>query len=337
MQLMTKRKERIDRGIKVRTSGIYAVSSLREISYLVTPRAILIVGLLILPLVLPNVYWQRVICITGIFALLALVFDFLADYVGIISLGGGLYVGIGGYVAGIFNTSFGLSPAVTILIATLVGAAICTLLLLPCLPLRGIYFAIITLMYPLVLHRLIEALGIFGGTEGMSGLATFPNIWFDQYLVIGAILIVVFGLRRLVNEDLGLVWHGIKDNDQAVRASGMNITWYKARAVFIATAIGCFAGAYLTHLYGWVGISLFGLDFSILPIAAFVLGGPGTLVGPVMGAFILTPLSEALRVFGSLRIVAYCVVLVAFIVFRPEGIMKYLQRKYHQFERWGEA
>lgn len=337
MQLPTRRKERLDRGIKVRTSGIYAVSSLREIAYLVTPRAILIVGLLILPLVLPNMYWQRVICITGIFALLALAFDFLADYVGIISLGGALYVGVGGYVAGVCNSSLGLSPALTIPIATLGGAVICTLLLLPCLPLRGIYFAIITLMYPLLLPRIIEALGIFGGTEGMSALSIFPNIWVSQYLIIVVILIALFSLRRLVNTDMGLVLHGIKDNDQAVRASGMNITWYKARAVFIASAIGCFAGAYLTHLYGWVGMSLFGLDFSILPIAAFVLGGPGTLVGPVIGAFILTPLSEALRAFGSLRIVVYCLILVGFIVFRPEGLMKYLQRKYHQFERWAEV
>jgi len=337
MQLTTRRKERLDRGIKVRTSGIYGVSSLREIAYLVTPRAILIVGLLILPLVMPNMYWQRVICITGIFALLALVFDFLADYVGIISLGGALYVGVGGYVAGVCNSSLGLSPALTIPIATLAGAAICTLLLLPCLPLRGIYFAIITLMYPLVLPRIIEALGILGGTEGMAALSTFPNIWVSLYLIIVVILIALFALRRLVNTDMGLVLRGIKDNDQAVRASGMNITWYKARAVFIASAIGCFAGAYLTHLYGWVGMSLFGLDFSILPIAAFVLGGPGTLVGPVIGAFILTPLSEALRAFGSLRIVAYCIILVGFIVFRPEGLMKFLQRKYHQFERWGEV
>jgi len=337
LQLTTRRKERLDRGIKVRTSGIYAVSSLREIAYLVTPRAILIVGLLILPLVMPNMYWQRVICITGIFALLALVFDFLADYVGIISLGGALYVGVGGYVAGICNSSLGLSPALTIPIATLAGAVICTLLLLPCLPLRGIYFAIITLMYPLVLPRIIEALHIFGGTEGMAALSTFPNIWVSLYLIIVVLLIALFALRRLVNTDMGLVLHGIKDNDQAVRASGMNITWYKARAVFIASAIGCFAGAYLTHLYGWVGLSLFGLDFSILPIAAFVLGGPGTLVGPVIGAFILTPLSEALRAFGPLRIVVYCIILVGFIVFRPEGLMKFLQRKYHQFERWAEV
>jgi branched-chain amino acid transport system permease protein len=337
LDLTGRRKERLDRGIKVRTGGIYAVSSLREIAYLMVPRAVLIVGLLILPLVLPNIYWQRVICRTGVIALLALGFDFLADYVGIISLGGALFIGVGGYLAGISSVYFDLPPALTIPIATLGGGVICTLLLLACLPLRGIYFAIITLMYPLLLPQVIEALHIFGGTEGITALATFPNIWVDQYLVIVVILVALFGLRRLVNSDFGLVLHGIKDNDQAVRASGVNITWYKARAVFITAAIGCFAGAYLTHLYGFVGISMFSLDFSILPIAAFVLGGPGTLVGPVLGAFILTPLSEVFRAFGTLRIVVYAVVLVGFMVFKPEGLIKYFQRKYHQFERWGEV
>jgi len=337
LELKARRKERLDRGIKVRTEGIYAVSSLREIAYLMMPRLVLILGLLIVPLVLPNMYWQRVICIACIFALLALAFDFLAEFVGIICLGGALFIGVGGYIAGVSNSWFGLSPALTIPIATLLGAVISTLILLPCLPLRGIYFAIISLMYPLVLPRIIEALHLFGGTDGIAGLATFPNIWVDQYLIIAIVLVAVFALRRLVNEDIGLVLHGIKDNDQAVRASGMSITWYKAQAVFIAAAIGCFAGAYLSHLYGWAGISLFGLDFSILPIAACVLGGPGTLVGPVLGAFILTPLSEMLRAFGALRIVFYCLILVGFIVFKPEGLMNYFQRKYHQFEHWIEV
>ena len=320
----------------MRTEGIYAVSSLREIAYLMMPRIVLILGLLIIPLVLPR-YWQSVICYMCIFALLALAFDFLAHFVGIICLGGALFIGVGGYIAGVSNSYFGLSPALTIPIATLLGAVISTLLLLPCLPLRGIYFAIISLMYPLVLPRIIEALKLFGGTEGIAGLTTFPNIWVDQYLIIAVVLISVFALRRLVNEDIGLVLHGIKDNDQSVRASGINITWYKAQALFIAAAIGCFAGAYLSHRYGWVGISLFGLDFSILPIAATVLGGPGTLIGPILGAFILTPLSEMLRAFGALRIVFYALVLVGFIVFKPEGLMNYFQRKYHQFEHWIEV
>jgi branched-chain amino acid transport system permease protein len=84
----------------------------------------------------------------------------------------------------------------------------------------------------------------------------------------------------------------------------------------------------------WSGISQLALDFSIIPIASTVIGGGGTLVGPVLGAFILVPISELLRAFGTLRIVFYSLILMAFIIFRSEGLMVYAQRKYHQFERW---
>jgi len=332
-----RRKERLDRGIKVRTEGIYAISSWREISYLIGPRLALILGLLIAPLAMPSLYWQRVLCIAAIYGLLALSFDFLANFVGLVCLGGAFFTGIGGYIAGVLNSSFGLPPALTIPIATIAGAVVSTLLLLPCLPLRGVYFAIVTLMYPLLFERIIAATAIFGGTEGISGLASLPNKWVEIYLIIGVLLISLFGLRRLVNEDIGLVLRGIKDNDQSVRASGMNITYYKAQAVFIASAIGCFAGAYLSHLYTWAGMSLFALDFSIMPIAATVIGGMGTLAGPVLGSLILSPISELLRAFGTLRIVFYTIVIVLFIVFWSEGLLNYLQRKYHQFERWIEV
>jgi len=329
-----RRKERLDRGIKVRTDGLYALMSWRELSYLTLPRLVLIFGILILPLVMPSMYWQRVISIVCIYALLAISFDLLAHFVGLVSLGGAFFIGVGGYLAAILNTSFGLPPLLTIPISTLAGATICTVLLLPCLPLRGVYFAIVSLMYPLFLARVIEALDILGGTDGIMGIESFPNRWVEQYFIIAMVLLFLFGVRRLVNQDIGLVFRAVKDNDQAVRASGMSITFYKAMAVFIASAMGCLSGACLVHLYMWSGISLFALDFSILPIAATVIGGGGTLVGPVLGCFILVPISELLRAFGTLRIVFYCLILVAFIVFRSEGIMVYGQRKYHQFERW---
>jgi branched-chain amino acid transport system permease protein len=84
----------------------------------------------------------------------------------------------------------------------------------------------------------------------------------------------------------------------------------------------------------WSGISQFALDFSIIPIAATVVGGGGTLVGPVLGCMVLVPISELLRDFGTLRIVFYALILVAFIIFRSEGFLVWGQRKYHQFERW---
>ena len=334
MSLEGHRKERLDRGVKVRTDGLYALMSWRELSYLTMPRLVLIVGMLILPLVMPSMYWQRVISIVCIYALLALSFDLLANFVGLVSLGGAFFIGTGGYLAAILNTSFGIPPFLTIPAATLLGAAICTLLLLPCLPLRGVYFAIVSLMYPLVLARIIEALNILGGTDGIMGVDSFPNRWVEQYFMIVMVLLFLFGMRRLVNLDIGLVFRAVKDNDQAVRASGMSITIYKAVAVFIASAMGCLGGACLVHIYMWSGISQFALDFSILPIAAAVIGGAGTLVGPVVGCFILVPISELLRAFGTLRIVFYSLILVAFIVLRSEGFMVYGQRKYHQFERW---
>ena len=329
-----RRKERIDRGIKVRTDGIYALMSIRELSYLALPRLVLILGMLLLPLLLPGMYWERVITITCIYALLALSFDFLAHFVGLVSLGGAFFVGVGGYMAAIMNTTFGLPPWLTVPLAALAGGGVCTLLLLPCLPLRGVYFAIVSLMYPLFVARLIEALNILGGTDGITGIDGFTNRWAEQYFIIGVLLLLLFGVRRLVNTDIGLVLRGVKDNDQAIRASGMNVTLYKAMAVYIASAMGCLGGACLAHIYMWSGISQFALDFSILPIAATVIGGGGTLVGPVLGCLILVPISELLREFGTLRIVFYALILVAFIVFRSEGIMVYGRRKYEQFERW---
>jgi branched-chain amino acid transport system permease protein len=328
------RKERLDRGIKVRTSGIYAISSWKEMSYLLVPRLVLIVGLLLLPILITNVYWQRVLSIVAIYAILSLGFDFLTHYVGLVSLGGAFFVGVGGYIAALLNTKLGWSPLLTIPTATLSGAVLCTLALLPCLPLRGVYFAIITLMYPLIMARIIEALNILGGTDGIVGVASFPNRWVEQYSLFLLVLFALFGLRRLVNMDIGLVFQGIKDNDQAVKASGINITIYKAAGVFVSAILGCLSGAFLVHIYMWSGISQFALDFSIIPIAATVIGGGGTLVGPILGAFILVPISELLRAFGTLRIVFYALILMAFIVFKSEGIMVYAQRKYHQFERW---
>ena len=321
----------------MRSDGIYAISSLTETVYLVAPRLLLILGMFLTPLLVPSVYYQRLMCLFCIFALLAISFDFLANFVGLVSLGGALFMGVGAYIAGGLNSAWGLPPAVTVIAATFGGAFICTILLLPCLPLRGIYFAIVTLVIPLLMARIVEATRIMGGTEGLTGLKTFENRWIDIYLAVSATLVFLFVLRRLVNVDTGLIFRGIKDNDQTVTASGINITFHKARAVFIGSSMGCFAGAYLCHLYGWVGLSFFALDYSILPIACAVVGGMGTLVGPLLGAAILVPLSELLRVFGGLRIVFYALILILFIAFRPDGLMSYLERKYTQFEHWIEV
>ncbi len=237
----------------------------------------------------------------------------------------------------VLNHYWGLPPLLTIPVAAVFGGLICTALLLPVLRLRGIYFSMVTLILPLMLVRLIEATRIFGGTEGLTGMTPLPSRWVEIYLIVGAMLTALFGFRRLLGTDYGLVLKGIRDNDRSVINAGINIYWYKTQALWFASTVGAFAGAFMTHVYMFVGMPVFALDYSILPIAAAVVGGPGSLAGATLGAFILVPLSEVLRGVGGLRIVFYGVFLVIFIVALPEGIFHFIQRKYNQFERWVEV
>ena len=330
-----KRRERIDRGIKARSEDVFVLTSWREMLYLSAPRLIPLVLFLLLPLVL-SAYWQKVLLSVAVFGLLAISWDLMAQS-GMISLGQALFFGMGAYCAGVMNHYFGISPYLTLPLAAVLGGLICTVLLLPVLRLRGIYFSMVTLILPLMLVRVIEATKIFGGTEGLSGMTPLPSIWLELYIAVGALLAAMFGFRRMLGSDYGLILKAINDNDRSVTNAGLNIYWFKTQALFMASAVGAFAGAFMTHVYMFVGMPVFALDYSILPIAAAVVGGPGTLAGATLGAFLLVPLSELLRGIGGLRIVLYGLFLVVFIVALPEGIFHYIQRKYHQFERWAEV
>ena len=329
-----RRRERIDRGIMVRANDVFALLSWREMLYLAAPRLLSVVLVLGAPLLM-SPYWQRVMLSVAVFALLAISWDMLAQ-VGMVSLGQSLFFGIGAYVAGTLDHYGSWPPLVTIPFATVAGGAICTGLLLPLLRLRGIYFAMVTLIFPLMLVRIIEAARLFGGTEGLSGLTPLPAS-LELYPLLVVLLLVYFAFRRMMASDYGLVLKAIRDNDRAVISAGIHITAYKAQALFMASAVGAFTGAWMTHVYLFVGMPVFALDYSILPIAAAVVGGVGSLAGALIGAGLLVPLSEALRGIGGLRIVLYGLFLVIFTVALPEGIFPFLRRKYTQFERWSDV
>ena len=327
-----RRKERMDRGIKARSEDIFALTSWREMLYLLAPRLLPIV-IILLFIFFATPYWRKVLVSAAMIGILAISWDLLVS-TGLVSLGQALIFGTGAYIAGTLNHAWGWPYWITIPIATVGGGLLCSLALVPVLRLRGIYFAMVTLVLPLVLVRVIEATRIFGGTEGYSGLATFHHIGEELVVSLLAFAAVLFGFRRIMSTDYGLVLLGIRDNDRSVISAGINIYWFKAQALFLAGSAGAFAGAYMTHAYRFVGMPVFALDYSILPIAAAVVGGMGTFAGPALGALILVPLSEALRAMGPLRVICYGICLVIFVVVIPEGIFPYIQRKYHQFERW---
>ncbi len=328
------RKERIDRGIKARADDIFAISSYREILYLTGPRILAVLALLIYPLLtdVTGAYWQTVAFIACIIALLTLSWNFLFS-VGLVSLGQAYFFGVGAYFTGFFDRTIGLPPLYSIPLATVAGAILCTIIIYPVLRLRGIYFALITFALPLFLMRIIEATGYLGGTEGISGLQRLPGITFSLYVTVVIVLAVTFIFLRLFDTDYGLVLRAIHDNDMSVLAGGLNVQLYKAQAVFIAAMPATFAGALMTLHYRIVGMPAFAVEYSILPLTAAVVGGTGTFAGGVLGAFILVPFSELLRAFGTLRIVMYGIMLLFFVVGLPEGIYRFAQRKYFQFER----
>jgi branched-chain amino acid transport system permease protein len=327
-----RRKERIDRGIKAVTDDIYCLSSLREMAYLVLPRVLPVLVLLLLICLVP-LYWKKVLVITFIMAIMAISWDFMASC-GLISLGQALFFAVGAYLAGSMNYYLHMPVYLTLPLATLLGGIISSMLIFPALRLRGMYFSMVTLIIPLMLMRVVEATKIVGGTEGISALSSLPGLVFSIGLSLAALLGALFGLRRLVATDYGMIFIALKDNDRAVEASGLNTLWFKVQAIFIGSGICAFCGAFMTHYHMSVGMSAFALDLSIFPIAACVVGGMGTLAGPLLGALILGPLSEALRSFGTFRIVIYSALLVIFIAGLPEGIFPYLRRKYEQIERW---
>lgn len=330
----TFRRERLDRGIKARSEDIFALASHRELLYLLSPRVLLIGGLLVFPLLgdIVGVYWLRVLLTALSMALLALSWDLLAS-VGLVSLGQALFFGVGGYIAGLLNATYHWPPLLTIPAGTVLGALFCAALLYPVQRLRGIYFALITMTLPLLFQRVIEATKILGGTDGLSGLDPLPDIRIVLYVMVAAVLATLFGFRRLTDSDYGLVLKGIRDNDRSVIAVGIDVYWCKAQAVFIAALPATFAGALMTHQLQFVGMPAFATDYSILPLASATVGGVGTLAGAMLGALILVPISELFRGFGTWRVVIYSIILVVFVVGIPEGFFHYFQRRYHQFER----
>lgn len=328
------RRERLDRGIKVRCDDVYALTSWREILYLTGPRTLSVAGLLAFPLLrdVVGTYWQIVYLITLVIVLLAVSWDLLAS-TGLVSLGHSFFFGVGAYAAGYLGYALGWPPLAAIPVGTVGGAAIATALIWPALELRGIYFSLITFALPLLSMRIIEATRVLGGTEGLSGLPAPPALMIEQYVLLGAVVVTVFGSQRLLTTDFGLVLRAIRENDRSVLASGVPLRRYKAQAVFLAALPACLAGGFLTYHHQAVGIAAFALDYSLLPLTATIVGGAGSVIGAAVGTFILVPLSEALRAFGTLRVVAYSLLLVLFIVAIPEGLFHYLRRKYQQFER----
>jgi branched-chain amino acid transport system permease protein len=303
--------------------------------------AAVFVILMLLPLFLDN-YALGIFVMIFFWAYVGQSWNVLTGYTGHISLGHALYVGIGAYATTFLAQTFGLTPWVGMFLGGLIAVAIALFLgfLGFRFGLRGVYFVIMTIAFA-ELTRLavshIEALGSFTGIF-LDFNPSFYNFQFRgnipyYYISLGFVVASLIAVRILEVSKVGRFIVAIREDEEAAQALGVNTFKYNMIAIAISAFMTSLAGAfYANYIFYLHPNTLFGMSMSIELILRPIIGGLGTLFGPVIGSIILTPLSEISRAYFAkgglegLHLILYGVVAILVVLFMPKGIIVYVRR-----------
>ena len=303
--------------------------------------AAVFVILMLLPLFLDN-YALGIFVMIFFWAYVGQSWNVLTGYTGHISLGHALYVGIGAYATTFLAQTFGLTPWIGMFLGGLIAVAIALFLgfLGFRFGLRGVYFVIMTIAFA-ELARLavshIEALGSFTGIF-IDFNPSFYNFQFRgnipyYYISFGFVVASLIAVRILEVSKIGRFIVAIREDEEAAQALGVNTFKYNMIAIAISAFMTSLAGAfYANYIFYLHPNSLFGMSLSIELILRPIVGGLGTLFGPVIGSIILTPLSEISRAYFAkgglegLHLILYGVLAILVVLFMPKGIIVYIKK-----------
>lgn len=278
-------------------------------------------------------YITKVLMVIGINIILAVSLNVATGYLGQLPLGHAGFMAVGAYTGGIFLKAVGADTAggaaylvmvvAALLLSGLVAAFFGILIGVPALRLRGDYLAIITLGFGeiirVVLTNIDEVLG-FKLTYGASGLKRIPKIT-SYFNVLVCVVLTCLVIHLVMKSRHGRAILAIRENEIAAESCGIRTTYYKVMAftlsAFFAGVAGCLYAGYLGSLQP----TTFGFMKSIEILVMVVLGGMGSMLGSILSAITLTALPEALRAFEDYRMVAYSLVLVIVMIFKPTGLM----------------
>lgn len=282
-------------------------------------------------------YWSGILVTIGINIILAVSLNVATGYLGQLPLGHAGFMAVGAYAGSIYmkatplgdlirsgNTLAGLPYIIVALVLSGVVAGLFGLIIgIPALRLRGDYLAIITLGFGeiirVVLTNIDSVLG-FKFTYGASGLKRIPKIA-DFTLVFVCVALTCLIIHMLMKSRHGRAILSIRENEIAAEACGVHTTYYKVMAfvmsAFFAGVAGCLYAGYLGSLYP----STFKFMKSIEILVLVVLGGMGSMLGSILSATVLTVLPELLRGVAEYRMVAYSLLLVLMMIFRPKGLL----------------
>jgi branched-chain amino acid transport system permease protein len=299
-------------------------TSKREIPYRGQRLRFLVVGfLLVIPLIIHDPYILGILVMANIYAAFGAGFDILLGYTGLAVIGYGLFVGVGAYSAAFLNLNLGLPPGVTLITGGLCGALFGLLLGIPCLRLRGIYLALASFAAAAICEKLVIVFHDFTyGFEGLSGLTPISTNRIMNYYVSLILMLVSVGLLlAIVKSKIGMILKSICDDETAAQAVGINTNLYKLFAFLVSSFLGGLWGSFLAHYLRHVGPDTFGLRIAITIIMVVIVGGKGTITGPVGGAYLLILLSEFLREIGEVRLLIYTIFTIVIMLLLPRGIV----------------
>jgi branched-chain amino acid transport system permease protein len=305
---------------------------------------LLIIGLLLLvyPWVLTMPFAQHLMIMVFLYALLGEAWNILGGYAGQVSLGHAVYFGVGAYTSTLLLIYARLSPWLGMLLGAGLAVGIALIIGYPCFRLRGHYFAIATIAVGEIVAILFANWDFVRGASGVY-LPLLEESWLNfefhagklpyYYIAYGLLAAVMAVTFRLERSKVGYYLRAIKEDQEAAQSVGVNAARYKLIAIAISAFFTALGGTFYAQYILYIDPeSVLPLSLSIQICLVAVLGGTGTLWGPVLGAFILVPLSEITRVYlggtgRAIDLVIYGFLIMLVAVFQPAGLMGLFRRR----------
>jgi branched-chain amino acid transport system permease protein len=288
------------------------------------------------PLVFQDSYWRTNFIICALNVMLAIGLDFILGYAGQLNLGHSAFYGIGAYASTLLIMKLGVPFWAAFVLAMALAGVAGMALAIFAVRLRGHYLAIASLGFAVIVHQvLINWISLTQGPLGIYAirppppiaLPGLPVISFGNtanmfYLVAGFALLFYLLLQQLVRSPIGETLTAIREDEVSAASLGINCRSWKVFAFGVGSAIAGAAGAFYAAFVGTLVPDAFIITESFTILAMVIVGGMGTLIGPVLGAILLTLLPEVLRGFGDLRLVLYGLALTLVVLFMPGGIVQ---------------
>jgi branched-chain amino acid transport system permease protein len=275
---------------------------------------------------------KNLLIFCSIFALLAASWYFLF-FSGQLNLGHGAFFGASAYTSAILSSKLGLPVWVTIPMGAVTGVLIGVVVSIPALRLRGPYLAIVTLAVPAILQGIVFLFPkLTGGELGLFGLPSISDSQtFRYYFCLLVMLISVGVMWKLTDTGsrhvrTGIIFRALQEDEISARTAGINTVKYKILAFALSGFFAGIAGGLYAHTMKVVGPTTLEFIFSISPLIWTVFGGPGTIYGPVLGAYLLYFLStELLLIVPEIRMALFTAIVIFMILFMPEGITRWIR------------